>query len=72
MFALIQQLAPIAAIDPMTKMWLSFQGIGLMIAAALIVAFARLKTKGWIKGMLTLIAVIVLLYGVGFSIISII
>lgn len=70
MLEAIQQLP--AAIDPMTKMWLSFRGIGLMVAAALIVMFARAKTKGWIKAVLTIVAAIVMLYGVGFSLISIV
>jgi Protein of unknown function (DUF2768). len=70
MFELIQQFP--AALDPMTKMWLSFRGIGLMVAAALIVMFARAKTKGFIKVVLMIVATIALLYGVGFSIISII
>ncbi len=70
MFELIQQFP--AALDPMTKMWLSFRGIGLMVAAALIVMFARAKTKGLIKTVLMIVATVVLLYGMGFSIISII
>lgn len=70
MFELIQQFP--AALDPMTKMWLSFRGIGLMVAAALIVMFARAKTNGWIRTVIMIIATIVLLYGVGFSLISII
>ncbi|KIL34919.1 hypothetical protein SD71_17745 [Cohnella kolymensis] len=49
--------------DAMGKMWLSLIGIGLMVAAALIITFARTKTKGWLRRVLTLVAVVLLLYG---------
>lgn len=58
--------------DSMTKMWVSFIGIGLMGLSALIVAFARYKTKGWIQKGLTFVAFILLLVGMLYGLISII
>lgn len=49
--------------DPMEKMWVSFLGIGLMVIAAVLISFARLKTKGWIKFILSVIAFVLLVFG---------
>ncbi|MBD8497640.1 MULTISPECIES: DUF2768 family protein [Paenibacillus] len=58
--------------DGLTKMWVSFIGIGLMALSAILVVFARSKTRGWIKGILTLIAFVILLLGMLYSFISIV
>ncbi|EJW18125.1 DUF2768 domain-containing protein [Paenibacillus alvei] len=57
--------------DSMTKMWVSFIGIGLMAFSALLIAFARSKTRGWIRGILSLIAFIMLLAGMVYGFFSI-
>lgn len=57
------QLYAATTLDAMDKMWISFIGIGLMVVAAFIITFAR-KTKGWIRFLLTLIAIVVLIYGI--------
>jgi hypothetical protein len=62
MYALIQIYAA-AKLDAMSKMWVSLIGIGLMVVAALIITFARSKTKGWLRLLLTLVAAVLLLYG---------
>lgn len=49
--------------DPMTKMWISFLAIGLMLLAVALVTFARVKTKGWVRLALSLFAFILLLAG---------
>ncbi|WP_336786781.1 DUF2768 family protein [Paenibacillus sp. MMO-177] len=49
--------------DPMTKMWVSLIGIGLMAIAAVIITFARLKTKGIIKFSLSFVSFILLVFG---------
>ncbi|RUS48161.1 DUF2768 family protein [Cohnella sp. AR92] len=49
--------------DPMMKMWVSFVGIGLMVLAAVLVMFARAKTRGFIRMSLSLIAFVLLLSG---------
>ncbi|MBW5446654.1 DUF2768 family protein [Cohnella sp. CFH 77786] len=49
--------------DPMTKMWVSFVGIGLMVMAAALITFTRLKTKGWIRFVLSVAAFVMLLSG---------
>lgn len=49
--------------DAMTKMWVSFIGIGLMALAAVIITFARLKTKGIIRIILSIVAFICLVLG---------
>lgn len=49
--------------DPMTKMWVSLIGIGLMALAAFLITFARYKTKGVIKFVLSTIAFFSLIIG---------
>ncbi|GIP15158.1 hypothetical protein J40TS1_08000 [Paenibacillus montaniterrae] len=58
--------------DPMTKMWVSLIGIGLMAIAAFLITFARYKTKGVIKFVLSLIAFFSLIIGFFLGVISII
>ncbi|NIK77572.1 sorbitol-specific phosphotransferase system component IIBC [Paenibacillus castaneae] len=58
--------------DAMTKMWVSLFGIGMMAIAALLITFARLKTKGVVKFIISLVAFIVLIIGFICGIISII
>lgn len=49
--------------DAMTKMWVSFIGIGLMALAAFLITFARVKTKGAVKLVLSIVAFILLVFG---------
>ncbi|MFC4302772.1 DUF2768 family protein [Cohnella boryungensis] len=70
--ALMLQTFAAAKLDAMSKMWVSMIGIGLMVLAALIITYARNKTKGWIRLVLTLVAVVLLIYGVICGLISII
>lgn len=49
--------------DPMTKMWISFVGIGLMALAAFLITFARVKTKGVVRLILSIVAFILLVFG---------
>ncbi|OMF35173.1 DUF2768 domain-containing protein [Paenibacillus sp. FSL H8-0548] len=58
--------------DAMTKMWVSLFGIGMMAIAALIITFARMKTKGVVKFVLSLIAFVVLIIGFICGLLSII
>jgi len=46
--------------DAMTKMWVSLIGIGLMALSAAAITFARLKTRGFVRVVLSLIAFIML------------
>ena len=59
-------------ISAMDKMWLSLIGIGIMAISALLITFARLKTKGIIKFLLSFIAFICLIVGFFLGVISII
>jgi len=59
-------------VDSMTKMWVSFIGIGLMVLAAALITFARTKTKGIIRMILSFVAFILLLAGMLYGFISII
>lgn len=63
MYTMLQTFTAVAKLDPMNKMWVSFIGMGLMILAALVVLFARTKTKGWIRVILIVVAVVLLIYG---------
>lgn len=58
-------------ISAVTKMWISFFGIGLMVAAAVVITLARVKTKGWLRIVLSIVAVILLLFGMLYAFISI-
>lgn len=59
-------------ISAMDKMWISFIGIGLMVVAAVIITFARFKTKGIIKFILSLVAFLFLVIGFLLGLLSII
>jgi len=71
MFNMLQTYAA-AKLDPMGKMWVSLIGIGLMVLAALIITFARAKTKGWVRLILTLVAIVMLIYGMICGLLSIV
>jgi uncharacterized membrane protein YqjE len=70
MYTMIQLFAA-AKLNAMSKMWMSFIGIALMVLAALIITYAR-KTKGWLRLVLTIIAIILLIYGIVCGLLSII
>ncbi|XEC92761.1 DUF2768 family protein [Paenibacillus tarimensis] len=57
--------------DAMTKMWVSFIGIGLMALAAVVITVARTKTKGIVRLILTIIAFGLLILGFIYGFISI-
>ncbi|MDD9267625.1 DUF2768 family protein [Paenibacillus sp. GCM10023248] len=38
------------------KMWASFVAIGLMVVASLLISYARTRTKGWVRAVLSTIA----------------
>lgn len=57
--------------DGMTKMWISFLGIGLMAVAAFLITFARVKTKGVTKFILSFIAFVLLIFGFIYGLFSI-
>jgi len=58
-------------IDSMTKMWISFLAIGLMVIASVLVTFARIKTKGAVRLLLTIVAFVLLLLAIIYAMISI-
>ncbi|AJY77184.1 DUF2768 family protein [Paenibacillus beijingensis] len=58
--------------DPMTVMWISLVGIGLMVVSAVLITFARLKTKGFLRIVLTIIALGFLMTGFLLGVFSII
>lgn len=49
--------------DAMTKMWLSIAAIFIMGISVFIITFARSKTKGIIRGVLSLIAFVIMVVG---------
>ncbi|MFD1176338.1 DUF2768 family protein [Paenibacillus puldeungensis] len=49
--------------DAMTKMWLSIAAVLIMGLSVFLITFARTKTKGVIKGILSLLAFIIMLTG---------
>ncbi len=58
--------------SPMTVMWISLAGIGLMVISALVITFARMKTKGILRGVLSLAAFAMLVLGFILGVFSII
>ncbi|AZK47163.1 DUF2768 family protein [Paenibacillus lentus] len=58
--------------DAMTKMWLSIAAILVMGVSVFLVTFARTKTKGLVKGILSLLAFIIMLIGFLMGLVSII
>lgn len=57
-------------LSSLDKMWVSFIGIGLMAIAALLITFARMKTKGVIRFVLSLTAFLLLVIGFIYGLIS--
>lgn len=49
--------------DAMDKMWLSIAAVLVMGISVFLITFARTKTKGIIRGILSLIAFIIMLAG---------
>jgi|GEM_PF-425945 len=49
--------------DALTTMWVALSSIGLMALSAAAITFARLKTKGVLRFLISTIAVIMLLVG---------
>jgi hypothetical protein len=60
-----------AKLDAMSKMWMSFIGIALMVLAAIIITYAR-KSTGWLRLVLTIIAIVLLIYGIVCGLLSIV
>ncbi|MNJ35304.1 DUF2768 family protein [Paenibacillus bouchesdurhonensis] len=57
--------------DAMTKMWLSIAAILVMGVSVFLVTFARTKTKGFVKVILSLVAFIIMLTGFLMGLVSI-
>ncbi|MHA6530903.1 DUF2768 family protein [Paenibacillus sp. BAC0078] len=49
--------------DPMTKMWLSLIAILIMGLSVFLITFARSKTKGLLRAVLSVVAFLVMLIG---------
>lgn len=49
--------------DAMTKMWLSLIAILVMGLSVFLITFARTKTKGFIRGVLSLLVFVIMLIG---------
>lgn len=57
--------------DAMDKMWLSFAAMGLMVLASLTITFARIKTKGIVRALLSAAAFTMLIVAAVSGLISI-
>jgi hypothetical protein len=60
----------IMGLSSMDKMWASFFAMGLMVAASLLISFARVKTKGFVRWTLSAIAFIVLIISIIYMLLS--
>ena len=56
--------------SPMDKMWASFVAIGLMAVASILITFARNKTKGAVRVILSIVSVLMLIAMVPFALLS--
>jgi hypothetical protein len=50
--------------DPMTKMWLSLIAVLIMGLSVFLITFARSRTKGLLKAVLSVIAFVIMLIGI--------
>lgn len=50
--------------DPMTKMWLSLLAVLIMGLSVFLITFARSRTKGWLRGVLSVLAFVIMLIGI--------
>ncbi|NQX44826.1 DUF2768 family protein [Paenibacillus tritici] len=50
--------------DPMTKMWLSLIAVLIMGLSVFLITFARSKTRGLLRAVLSVIAFVFLLIGI--------
>lgn len=50
--------------DPMTKMWLSLIAVLIMGLSVFLITFARNKTRGLLRGILSVLAFVFLLIGI--------
>ncbi|MNM65824.1 hypothetical protein D3C76_21680 [compost metagenome] len=57
--------------DAMTKMWLSIAAVLIMGISVFMITFARTKTKGIVRGILSLLAFFMMLAGFLTGIVSI-
>lgn len=49
--------------DPMQKMWLSLVALLIMALSVVVVTLARTKTKGFIRGILSVVAFMMMIIG---------
>ncbi|HEY2492883.1 MAG TPA: DUF2768 family protein [Paenibacillus sp.] len=49
--------------DPMTKMWISLIAVLIMGLSVFLITYARSKTKGFIRAMLSFVAFITMIIG---------
>jgi hypothetical protein len=54
----------------MDKMWASLIAIGLMALASALITFARVKTKGFVRIVLSVLSVLLLIIMVPFAFVS--
>lgn len=64
-------MGELARMDAMTKMWLSIAAILVMGLSVFLITFARAKTTGLVRGLLSLIAFIIMLAGFLVGVVSI-
>ena len=50
--------------DPMTTMWLSLIAVLIMGLSVFLITFARSKTKGLLRGVLSVLAFLIMLIGI--------
>jgi hypothetical protein len=54
-------LGQVITLSGMDKMWASFVAMGLMVAASFLITYARTRTKGFVRILLSVIAFILFL-----------
>ncbi|TLS53082.1 DUF2768 family protein [Paenibacillus antri] len=56
--------------SPLDKMWASFVALGFMAVASLLITYARAKTKGAVRVVLSVVAFALLVLMVPFALLS--
>ncbi|WP_309118666.1 DUF2768 family protein [Paenibacillus sp.] len=56
--------------SPLDKMWASFVALGFMAVASLLITYARAKTKGAVRVVLSIVAFALLVLMVPFALLS--
>jgi len=59
----LREVEKMTDMNGLTTMWIALSSIGLMVLSAVAITFARLRTKGFMRILVSTVAVLMLLVG---------